>query len=277
MPRMATFVHLTPAANGERISRSGVAARSVGRIPGDERRGVFLFPVLRDHVATHQWWRVLVLSHGRGGVVTVLLGLPASEEVRVGRFDEVATSSTAADAVARIAGLTDPRGWEVFLPRAVSVAEVRHVRELRRPVGWRHVPDAHTAPRRAPAGDAERRGRSGPRVCSNGAPTRSTVRGPASRSCWHGWSRSTPPTSRRSSRSWTASEGAAEAPSSGSRTSQSILTRRCGKRSSGRSQAGRPREHVHWSNGSRAILTTRCVKRPQRGRRTRSEPSRGAR
>lgn len=147
MPRMATFVHLTPAANGDRISRSGVAARSVGRIPGDDRRGVFLFPVLRDHVATHQWSRELVRSHGRGRVVTVQVRLPDTQQVTVGRFDGVATSSTAADAVARIAGLTDPRGWEVFLPRAVSVAEVRHVRELRRAVGWRHVPDAHgTAP-----------------------------------------------------------------------------------------------------------------------------------
>ncbi|MBD8000051.1 HEAT repeat domain-containing protein [Oerskovia gallyi] len=144
---MATFVHLTPAANGDRISRSGVAARSVGRIPGDERRGVYLFPVQRDHVATHQWARELVRTHGRRRVVAVQVCLPDVEPVTIGRFDGVATASTAADAVARIGELIDPRGWEVFLPRAISVAEVRHVRELRRPVGWRHVPDAHgTAP-----------------------------------------------------------------------------------------------------------------------------------
>lgn len=147
MRRMATFVHLTPAANSGRIRRSGVAARSAGRLPGDRSRGVYLFPVVRDHVDTYQWARELVRSHGRGRVVAVQVRLPDVEPVSIGRFDGVATASTAADAVARIAGLTDPRGWEVFLPRAISVAEVRHVRELRRPVGWRHVPDAHgTAP-----------------------------------------------------------------------------------------------------------------------------------
>lgn len=181
MPRMATFVHLTPAVSGDRISRSGVAARSVGRIPGDERRGVYLFPVQRDHVATHQWARELVRAHGRGRVVAVQVCLPDVEPVTIGRFDGAATSSTAADAVARIGELIDPRGWEVFLPRRSRSLRSDTSESSAGPWGGGTSP-MRTAPHRAPAGDAECRGRSGPRVCSNVAPTRLTVRGPECRS-----------------------------------------------------------------------------------------------
>lgn len=145
MPGMATFVHLSPAANAGRINRSGVAARSVGRTPGDERRGVYLFPVLVHHVDSYQWSRELVRVHGQRRLVAVQVRLPDDESVLVGRYDAAAVPSSAVEAAGRIAQLDDPRGWEVFLPRAVASSEVRHVRELLRPVGWRRFPDAHGA------------------------------------------------------------------------------------------------------------------------------------
>ena len=142
MPRMATFVHLTPAANSGTIRRAGVGARSPRQVDGDPRRGVYLFPVMTDHVDTYQWSREMRRTHGRGRVVAVQVRVPDAERVLVGRFDGQSGWTTAADAVGVISGLTDRRGWEVFLPRAIAPAEIQHVREVR-PVGWRYFPGSH--------------------------------------------------------------------------------------------------------------------------------------
>lgn len=46
-------------------------------------------------------------------------------------------------AVAAVRELDDPRGYEVFVPRAVTSAEVRRVRDVPQGVGWRYLPGAH--------------------------------------------------------------------------------------------------------------------------------------
>ncbi|MFE7600245.1 HEAT repeat domain-containing protein [Streptomyces sp. NPDC057494] len=140
---MATFVHLTPGAHAARVRRSGI--RAVGR---GEWRGVFLFPVLPSYTLTHQWLRELSRRPGPRGFVAVHVRLPDGERVSVGRYsDREPARVTAAEAVRRVAGAADARGWEVFLPRSVTPAEVRHVRAVRQVNGWRYRPGAHgTAP-----------------------------------------------------------------------------------------------------------------------------------
>ncbi|MEU8524399.1 MULTISPECIES: HEAT repeat domain-containing protein [Streptomyces] len=136
---MATFVHLTPAAHAARIRRSGIRAQ--GR---EERRGVFLFPVLPSYTLTHQWLRELARRPGPRRLVAVHVRLDDAEPVRVGRYnDREPLLTTAADAVRRIAAMEDPRGWEVILPRTVTAREVRTVREVRQVTGWRYFPNAH--------------------------------------------------------------------------------------------------------------------------------------
>jgi hypothetical protein len=49
----------------------------------------------------------------------------------------------AAQAVAVIRDLADPRGFEIFVPRPVTTDEVRHIRRIPPGVGWRYQPDAH--------------------------------------------------------------------------------------------------------------------------------------
>ncbi|WP_369145890.1 HEAT repeat domain-containing protein [Streptomyces sp. R44] len=139
---MATFVHLTPGANTARVRRSGLRAAGHG-----ERRGVFLFPVLPSYPLTHQWLRELSRRPGPRGFVAVHVRLPDGEPVTVGRYNDRAPAPvTAAEAVRRTAGAADARGWEVFLPRSVTPAEVRHIRAVRQVNGWRYLPDAHGTP-----------------------------------------------------------------------------------------------------------------------------------
>ncbi|GLF99187.1 HEAT repeat domain-containing protein [Streptomyces yaizuensis] len=137
---MAILVHLTPASNAARVRRSGLRAAGSR---GGGARGVFCFPVLPSYTLTHQWLRELARFGGGGGLVAVHVRLPDTEEVRVGHYGDDGVRTTAAGAVARIAALDDPRGWEVFVPRSVRPREVHRIRAVPQTVGWRYVPGAH--------------------------------------------------------------------------------------------------------------------------------------
>ncbi|TDC93095.1 HEAT repeat domain-containing protein [Actinomadura sp. 7K507] len=135
------FVHLTSAANAPRIRRSGIRAADHGP---DGERGVYCFPVLRSYTLTHQWLRELARFGGRGRLVAVHLRLDDDEQVLVGHYgDRTRSTVAAAEAVRWIAALDDPRGWEVFVPRAVRPREVHRIRAAPQVVGWRYKPDAH--------------------------------------------------------------------------------------------------------------------------------------
>ncbi|GIF62311.1 hypothetical protein Ais01nite_03460 [Asanoa ishikariensis] len=133
---MAEFVHVTTAAVARRVRRSGIAAR------GHARRGVYCMPVLPSFTFTYQWVRELRRWHP-GVLVAVHLRLPDDEPVTVGHYNAEPRQLTAAQAVAAIRGLDDPRGWEVFVPRSITVAEVRRIRDVPQGVGWRYLPGAH--------------------------------------------------------------------------------------------------------------------------------------
>ena len=136
------FVHLTPAVNEARVRRAGIKA--VGRGGrGGGGRGVFCFPVLPSYTLTHQWLRELARREGPRGLVAVHGRLPDDERVSVGPYHGTPVELSASDAVRRVAALADPRGWEVFLPRAVSRQEVHRVRAVRQVTGWRYFPGAH--------------------------------------------------------------------------------------------------------------------------------------
>ncbi|GIG64375.1 HEAT repeat domain-containing protein [Phytomonospora endophytica] len=132
---MAMFVHLTPRVTVDRVRRSGLRA--------GKRGGVFCFPLLTSYTLTHQWMRELGRWSRQRDLVAVDIRLPDAEPVSVGRYHAQPAEVTAAEAVARIRALDDPRGWEVFLPRGVSRREVHRIRGVSHGVGWRYRPDAH--------------------------------------------------------------------------------------------------------------------------------------
>ncbi|WP_176742726.1 HEAT repeat domain-containing protein [Streptomyces agglomeratus] len=141
---MAMFVHVTSAANAPRIRRSGIRAAGSGQ---GGLRGVYCFPVLPSYTLTHQWLRELARFGSRGGIVAVHVRLDDDQLVLVGRYTDrtrdAQATVPAAEAVRRIAALDDPRGWEVFVPRAIGPREVHRIRTAPQGVGWRYQPDAH--------------------------------------------------------------------------------------------------------------------------------------
>ncbi|MFJ9576064.1 HEAT repeat domain-containing protein [Streptomyces sp. NPDC101191] len=141
---MAIFVHLTSAANAPRIRRSGIRADARGQ---GGARGVYCFPVLPSYTLTHQWLRELARFGSRGGLVAVHVRLDDEQRVMVGHYGDRAREAqatvSAAEAVRRVAALDDPRGWEVFVPRAIRSREVHRIRTAPQVVGWRYRPGAH--------------------------------------------------------------------------------------------------------------------------------------
>ncbi|MEU5722297.1 hypothetical protein [Micromonospora sp. NPDC047738] len=99
-------------------------------------------PVLPSFTLTYQWVRELRRWHS-GVLVAVQLRLPDDEPVTVGRYTAPPREATAAQAVAAVREFDDPRGYEVFVPRAIVVAEVRRIRDVPQGVGWRYLPAAH--------------------------------------------------------------------------------------------------------------------------------------
>ncbi|MGP4024651.1 HEAT repeat domain-containing protein [Actinomadura sp. 3N407] len=141
---MAMFVHLTSTANAPRIRRSGIRAAGQGQ---GGVRGVYCFPVLPSYTLTHQWLRELARFGSQGRLVAVHVRLDDDQTVLVGRYADrtrnAQSTVPAAEAVRRIAALDDPRGWEVFVPRAIRPREVHRIRTAPQVVGWRYQPDAH--------------------------------------------------------------------------------------------------------------------------------------
>ncbi len=103
---------------------------------------MYCMPVLPSFMLTYQWVRELRRWHP-GVLVAVQLRLPDDQPVTVGRYGTQPVTVTAARAVAAVRELDDPRGYEVFVPRAITAAEVRRVRDVPQGVGWRYLPAAH--------------------------------------------------------------------------------------------------------------------------------------
>ncbi|MFL1378547.1 MULTISPECIES: hypothetical protein [unclassified Nocardiopsis] len=139
---MALFVHLTPAANTVRLRRSGVRAAGRGRGAG---RGVYCFPVLPCYTLTHQWLRELAREDDHRRFVAVHIRLDDDQPVTVGHHASRPLRVTAGEAVRIVRALPDPRGWEVFVPRTVTVREIHRVRGVA-PDAGRHPEGAFDCP-----------------------------------------------------------------------------------------------------------------------------------
>jgi hypothetical protein len=136
---MPNLVHITRQRNAARLLRGGVAARSHHR---DGGRGVYAMAVLSDFTLTHQWTREL-RRFQPGVLVAVDLRIPDTEPVLVGHYYSEHRRRTAAEAVAILRELDDPRGYQIFVPRSIRPAEVRRVRAVPQGTGWRFKPGAH--------------------------------------------------------------------------------------------------------------------------------------
>jgi hypothetical protein len=130
------MVHLTPAKNIKRISRTGICKNG---------RGVYCMPVLQDYYTSHQWLREL-RRWGPGPFVAVYFRLDDHEIVECGPYWQKHRSLPAAQAVQLLRQQEDAQGWEIFVPRSISSRELHTVRYLPQVLGWRYSPTSHEKP-----------------------------------------------------------------------------------------------------------------------------------
>lgn len=102
--------------------------------------------VVPDFMVTFQWTREL--ARGQRRFVAVQFRITDDEPVLFGHYADDHIEITAAAAVGAILEGGTAQGFEVLIPRGISVSEIMHIREAPR-VGWRHLPDNHQQPGRA--------------------------------------------------------------------------------------------------------------------------------
>lgn len=103
--------------------------------------------MLPSYTLTHRWLREPARFGGRGGLVAVHVRLGDDQHVLVGHYTDrtrdARSTVPAAEAVRRIAAPDDPRGWEMFVSRAIRPRVVHRIRTVPPVVGRRYWPDAH--------------------------------------------------------------------------------------------------------------------------------------
>ena len=151
---MPLLVHIAPGNEANSISRNGIAPRRIAGGGGREfpfERVVWAFPVLPSYTLTHSWsremkrWRATTLA-------AITFRVPDDEPVLALHYNNRPrrySTMTAAEAVSIIAGLEDPRGYEIMLSRRIMPKEIVRARPLpksRRTRANSGPPAAHCSP-----------------------------------------------------------------------------------------------------------------------------------
>lgn len=161
--RVPLLVHIAPEPVAKRIKRSGIAARRLDQPYDGCDRLVWAFPVMDSFTLTYQWVRELKRAGART-LVAVTFRIPDDEQVFAHRYNAEPQLLTAAEAVAAIRAMEDPRGGQIVIPRRIDAGEIVRIRPLPRAFGWRYFPDVKAADRRpcdclmcAPRGEVKAR------------------------------------------------------------------------------------------------------------------------
>lgn len=99
-------------------------------------------PVLPSYTLTHQWVREMRRWHP-GPFAAADVRLAGDEPVWAGHYSQSPVAVTAAQAVGMARDGRDVHGFEVFVPRRIAAREIRRIRKITKPVGWRYMPGAH--------------------------------------------------------------------------------------------------------------------------------------
>jgi hypothetical protein len=140
------LVHIAPENAANKIRRNGIATSRIRGEMRGQNRFVWCFPVLPSYTLTHQWSRELK-RWGRTTLVSVTFRVPDDELVLARHYLHEPQPMSAAEATGRIAGMDDPRGLEILIPRRIVPSEIVRVRILPEAVGWRYAPNFKNAGR----------------------------------------------------------------------------------------------------------------------------------
>jgi hypothetical protein len=129
---LTLLVHITGENLAKRIARNGITP---------VRGFVWAFPILESYTLTHSWSREMKRT-GRTTLSAISFRVPDNEMVFARHYREQLQPMTAAEAVGYIRGRSDPRGYEIMLPRRVNPNDIARVRVLPKAIGWRYYPEA---------------------------------------------------------------------------------------------------------------------------------------
>jgi hypothetical protein len=147
---MPLLVHIAPENQVSAIRCNGIAPTRWKPDPRDHPqcdRVVWAFPVLASHTLTLSWARELK-RWGRTSLAAVTFRVPDTERVFAGHYGAGPVAMTAAEASGLIRAATDPRGYEVIVPRRIWPKEITRIQTLPRAFGWRYWPEAKGKPMR---------------------------------------------------------------------------------------------------------------------------------
>jgi hypothetical protein len=144
------LVHIAPENKITAIRRNGIAPRRLRRALEEHPecdRLVWAFPVLPSYTLTHSWARELKRL-GATALAAITFRVASGEPVLASHFSAKPPAMTAAEATGIIRAASDPRGYEIMVPRRIRPWEIIRAQPLPRAIGWRYWPDAHDAPMR---------------------------------------------------------------------------------------------------------------------------------
>lgn len=147
---MALLVHIASLNDAPRIRRNGIRPTRHRPAPDthpQHDRVVWAFPVLASYTLTHSWSRELK-RWGRTALAAITIRIGDDEPAYVAHYAHRPRLVTAAEAVGIIRSESDPRGFEVMIPRRITPDEIVDVRSLPHAIGWRYWPGAKNQPMR---------------------------------------------------------------------------------------------------------------------------------
>lgn len=145
---MVTLVHIAPQNKIKPICRNGIAPTKLrygsANFPGYDRL-VWAFPVLSNYTLTHSWARELKRT-GATTLCAIYFRVPDEEPVFANHYSSAPLPMSAAKAVETILAVSDPRGYQIMIPRRLEPREIIRTKILSQTFGWRYWPEAKGKP-----------------------------------------------------------------------------------------------------------------------------------
>ncbi|MFK8011231.1 MAG: hypothetical protein AB8B80_04265 [Marinicellaceae bacterium] len=131
---MARLVHITAEENKKKVLNSGIKPNQYGL--------VYFMPHMESMIISHQWARELKRS-GIKNFIAIDFKLPKVEMVWYGKYSGEHKLMPLNQAISLFMKEEDQLGFEFFIKRKIEVKEIKKVKQIPKPIGWRYQPHAH--------------------------------------------------------------------------------------------------------------------------------------
>jgi len=131
---MARLVHITAEENEKKILNSGIKPNKFGL--------VYFMPHMDSMIISHQWARELK-RFGIKNFIAIDFKLPKDEMVWYGKYSRQYKLLPLNQAISLFMKEVDKLGFEFFIERKIEIKEIKKVKQIPKPMGWRYQSHAH--------------------------------------------------------------------------------------------------------------------------------------